>query len=387
MPMSRVSSRPSSSTWASSRSANRKSTFARWIGDRRPQSSNARAAARTARSTSSAPASATVRNTSPVAGLVESNVRPDAAATRAPSITSPSLMILLSVAHAAGCAAHQPRSIEGEALNLSPHGSIPKGVNRTPDPAPDGRRTDATEACRAALEPDLLLEALLDQEAVGITIVDRDLRIVRANRAFGIFGDRTPEQVAGRLISEVLPAIASQIVPVTREVLRDRRPEPGARGRRRRPGRPRELPLVPRVPLAGAQPRGRDRGRDLDRDRDLRPAAHAARARRRAAAPARERYERAARARPLPRDLRRRVDGDHAGAQDRPPRRGEPGDRGRCSATPPPSSPRWSSASTRIPTTSSRTSSSSARSWTARATPTSTRSAASARTARSSGSA
>ena len=55
---------------------------ARWIGVRVPQSSNARAAARTARSASSAPASATVRNTSPFAGLTVSNVRPSAEGTR-----------------------------------------------------------------------------------------------------------------------------------------------------------------------------------------------------------------------------------------------------------------------------------------------------------------
>jgi hypothetical protein len=50
--------------------------LARWIGVRVPQSSNARAAACTARSASSRPASATVRNRSPVAGLTVSNVRP-----------------------------------------------------------------------------------------------------------------------------------------------------------------------------------------------------------------------------------------------------------------------------------------------------------------------
>ena len=47
----------------------------------------ARAAARTARSASSDPASATVRYTSPFAGLTVSNVRPSAAATRSPSMT------------------------------------------------------------------------------------------------------------------------------------------------------------------------------------------------------------------------------------------------------------------------------------------------------------
>jgi diguanylate cyclase (GGDEF)-like protein/PAS domain S-box-containing protein len=93
-------------------------------------------------------------------------------------------------------------------------------VTSAPDPAPDRRPSDASDACRAALEPDALLDALVEQEAVGITIVDRDLRIVRANRAFGVFGDDSPEQVVGRLIGDALPHIASQIVPATLEVLR-----------------------------------------------------------------------------------------------------------------------------------------------------------------------
>jgi diguanylate cyclase (GGDEF)-like protein/PAS domain S-box-containing protein len=71
----------------------------------------------------------------------------------------------------------------------------------------------------AALAAGDLLGALIAQEAVGITIVDRDLRIVQANRAFGIFGDRSPEQVFGRSIEDVLPHLASQIVPETRAVL------------------------------------------------------------------------------------------------------------------------------------------------------------------------
>jgi PAS domain S-box-containing protein/diguanylate cyclase (GGDEF)-like protein len=92
-------------------------------------------------------------------------------------------------------------------------------VSSLPGPPPDRRENDATDACRAALEPLALLHALIEQEAVGITIVDRDLRIVRANRAFGVFGDVEPEQVVGRLIGDALPHLASQIVPATRAVL------------------------------------------------------------------------------------------------------------------------------------------------------------------------
>jgi diguanylate cyclase (GGDEF)-like protein/PAS domain S-box-containing protein len=96
-----------------------------------------------------------------------------------------------------------------------------------PDPSPGRRRSDATDACRAALEPDALLDALVEQEAVGITIVDRDLRIVRANRAFGVFGDETPDQVVGRLIGDALPHLATQIVPATRAVLESGIPASG----------------------------------------------------------------------------------------------------------------------------------------------------------------
>jgi diguanylate cyclase (GGDEF)-like protein/PAS domain S-box-containing protein len=96
-----------------------------------------------------------------------------------------------------------------------------------PDPSPGRPRSDATDACRAALEPDALLDALVEQEAVGITIVDRDLRIVRANRAFGVFGDETPDQVVGRLIGDALPHLAAQIVPATRAVLESGIPASG----------------------------------------------------------------------------------------------------------------------------------------------------------------
>ena len=108
-----------------------------------------------------------------------------------------------------------PRTI----FNLLSQSSITVGVKSATDPPPDGRQSDATHACRAALEPDALLDALVEQEAVGITIVDRDLRIVRANRAFGVFGDDTPDQLVGRLIGDVLPHLASQIVPETLAVL------------------------------------------------------------------------------------------------------------------------------------------------------------------------
>jgi PAS domain S-box-containing protein len=92
-------------------------------------------------------------------------------------------------------------------------------MTSAPDPVPGRPQSDATLACRAAIEPDALLDALLEQEGVGITIVDTELRIVRANRAFGIFGDDSPAEVVGRLIGEALPHIADQVVPATLAVL------------------------------------------------------------------------------------------------------------------------------------------------------------------------
>ncbi|MDX6621525.1 MAG: hypothetical protein QOK36_3911, partial [Gaiellales bacterium] len=87
-------------------------------------------------------------------------------------------------------------------------------VDSTPANAPDSGRNDAV-----ALEPNALVDALLAQTGVGVTIVDRDLRVVRANRAFGVFGDRTPADVVGRSIADVLPLLASQIVPAMLAVL------------------------------------------------------------------------------------------------------------------------------------------------------------------------
>jgi PAS domain S-box-containing protein/diguanylate cyclase (GGDEF)-like protein len=88
-------------------------------------------------------------------------------------------------------------------------------VNPAPDSVPGPGRDDD-----AALEAGALLDALLEQSAVGVTIVDRELRVVRANRAFGAFGDRTPADVVGRPIADVLPQLASQIVPAMLAVLK-----------------------------------------------------------------------------------------------------------------------------------------------------------------------
>jgi hypothetical protein len=71
------------------RSASLRRIFWRSGGDMRGQgpASNARLAARAARSTSSASPSATRASTLPVAGSSVSNVLPDAASTHAPSMS------------------------------------------------------------------------------------------------------------------------------------------------------------------------------------------------------------------------------------------------------------------------------------------------------------
>jgi diguanylate cyclase (GGDEF)-like protein/PAS domain S-box-containing protein len=86
---------------------------------------------------------------------------------------------------------------------------------------------DPSDELGSLISADALLTALLEQEAVGVTVVDRDLRIVRSNRAFGIFGDRTLDEVRGLPIGEVLPALAAQIEPETRHVLETGEPVAG----------------------------------------------------------------------------------------------------------------------------------------------------------------
>ena len=52
-----------------------------------------------------------------------------------------------------------------------------------------------------------------------MTIVDKDLRIVRVNPVFGVFGDQSPAQLIGKTIAEAVPLLAAQIVPATLSVL------------------------------------------------------------------------------------------------------------------------------------------------------------------------
>ncbi|MNR03843.1 hypothetical protein D3C85_1197600 [compost metagenome] len=93
LPMFSESSRASSSRWASISSARRSSTFLRSTGAMRAQgpSLKARRAVRTARSTSASPQAATRASNWLVAGLIESKVSPEAAATWRPPISALSL--------------------------------------------------------------------------------------------------------------------------------------------------------------------------------------------------------------------------------------------------------------------------------------------------------
>ena len=74
------------------------------------------------------------------------------------------------------------------------------------------------------LGADALLDALFQQARVGITVVDRDLRFVRVNGVFGIFGGKPQAEIIGRTIAEVLPEIAGQIIPPTQKVLATGKP-------------------------------------------------------------------------------------------------------------------------------------------------------------------
>lgn len=63
-----------------------------------------------------------------------------------------------------------------------------------------------------------MLDALFAQSGVGVTIVDRNLRIVRANEVFGVLG-RSAAELVGRTIAEAVPQLAQQVVPATLAVL------------------------------------------------------------------------------------------------------------------------------------------------------------------------
>jgi PAS domain S-box-containing protein/diguanylate cyclase (GGDEF)-like protein len=69
------------------------------------------------------------------------------------------------------------------------------------------------------MELEAQLDAIFSQSGVGMTIVDKDLRIVRVNPAFGVFGDQSPAQLVGKTIAEAVPLLAAQIAPATRSVL------------------------------------------------------------------------------------------------------------------------------------------------------------------------
>lgn len=71
---------------------------------------------------------------------------------------------------------------------------------------------------------DSFLDVLFEQSEVGITVVDRDLRYVRANDAFAVLQGRNPNEIVGKTIAEALPDTADQIVPGTLCVLETGKP-------------------------------------------------------------------------------------------------------------------------------------------------------------------
>ncbi len=213
------------------------------------------------------------------------------------------------------------------AASRTPQASAGRVDTRTVNPPPDS--DDARP-----MEAEAQLDALFSQSGVGMTIVDKDLRIVRVNPVFGVFGDQSPA-AADREDDRRGRATAGGADRARNAVgARDGRSgDPGARqARSRRSG---EHAVLPLDPLPGRRGRRLGRRRRLHRHRDHRPAQRAARPRRRARTPARERRRRARqparRGRgfgALPDDLRGSVDRHHPRGSHGPGRRGESGARG-----------------------------------------------------------
>ncbi|HSR97530.1 MAG TPA: PAS domain-containing protein [Kofleriaceae bacterium] len=68
------------------------------------------------------------------------------------------------------------------------------------------------------------LESLLAASPIGIAFVDRELRYVRINEALASLNDHPAEAHLGRSVGEVLPAFASTLEPMLRDVLETGRP-------------------------------------------------------------------------------------------------------------------------------------------------------------------
>ena len=51
-----------------------------------------------------------------------------------------------------------------------------------------------------------------------MAVVDRNLRFLRVNRAFGVFQDREPSEIVGRTVGEALLSSQAQIGPAILEV-------------------------------------------------------------------------------------------------------------------------------------------------------------------------
>ena len=152
--------------------------------------------------------------------------------------------------------ARVPRGTQA-ALILWHERSIRLVVTPAPDPPAEPPRDGEARPIRAALEPEALLDALIGQPAVGITIVDRDLRIVRANRVFGVFGDQTQADVFGHTIGEVLAHLAPQIVPATVRVLETGEPAVAAEVVARDPDHPRTRAISARSAVRSSRPTAR----------------------------------------------------------------------------------------------------------------------------------
>jgi diguanylate cyclase (GGDEF)-like protein/PAS domain S-box-containing protein len=112
----------------------------------------------------------------------------------------------------------------------------------------------AEQALADQAETSALLDAVLTNAPTAITVVDRELRYVRANRAVYELTGLTPHEVLGRTFAEVTPQLADQVVPRLEEVLATGRAQIGEEVVVPRPignGREHHL-LVSRYPVRDA---------------------------------------------------------------------------------------------------------------------------------------
>jgi PAS domain-containing protein len=71
----------------------------------------------------------------------------------------------------------------------------------------------------SASEASALFDVVGEGAPVGLALVDTELRFVRINEALAAINGRPREQHLGRRLDEMLPEMASVLVPIYRHVL------------------------------------------------------------------------------------------------------------------------------------------------------------------------